>query len=71
MIQLLHDPANGPLPTVLTRHTKPTITDFRNQPAWPAPGCGHCGAHVSDHVWQIVNPNLSEQGGVIDCGVTR
>ncbi len=31
--------------------------------------CGRCNRDLSEHRWQIVDPDEPEQGGVLDCAV--
>ncbi len=31
------------------------------------PRCGRCNRLLHHHLWQLVDPDLAEQGGVMDC----
>lgn len=70
-MKLLHDPANGPLPSGLAQwHV--TEVDFRTRPGGIlGERCPRCGFDLNVHVWQLVDPNEPEQGGVLDCGGDR
>lgn len=69
MIQLRHDPNSGALPAALTAGSlRPTPADFH---AEPGACCPRCGNDLCQHVWQVVDPDMVEQGGVIDCGSVR
>jgi len=71
MIQILHDPANGPLSGVITwRSETPTVVDFLSV---PGQRCGRCNRPLARHVWQLVDTHPADeslvmQRGVVDCG---
>jgi hypothetical protein len=69
VIQLRHDPTNGPAPHI--GDLTPTTVDFRTMPAWPAPGCRRCGNDHRVHVWQVIDHAQTEQGGVVDCATVE
>ncbi|GIM88774.1 hypothetical protein [Paractinoplanes toevensis] len=35
------------------------------------PRCGHCNQLLHVHLWQLHDPDLFEQGGIIDCEVAQ
>jgi hypothetical protein len=67
-IRLLHDPGNGALPAPLARRYRAEHVDFNT--AGPASRCGRCSYDLDVHVWQLIDPDVAEQRGVIDCGTT-
>ena len=63
-LQLIHNPAAGPLPGALRlRYDGNTVKPAASGVFW----CGRCGGDVNDHVWILRDPDDREQGGVIDC----
>lgn len=50
-----------------------TETAFSSQSADEATGprCGRCNVLLHHHLWQFVDPDQAEQGGVMDCEVAR
>jgi hypothetical protein len=61
-IVLHHNPANGRLPGILA------LLHPTSEPL-PCGRCGRCNRDHDVHVWQVVDRDMAEQGGVIDCGV--
>ncbi len=60
-----------PLGALINRHGI-TETHFGYYSSDPltGPRCGRCNNLLHVHLWQLVNPDMPEQGGVINCGGT-
>lgn len=56
-------------PTALiNRHdTIPTVFGYYDADPATGPRCGRCNDLLHVHLWQLVDPDTVEQGGVIDC----
>lgn len=68
-MKLHHDPANGGLPAALVRTYRHDIVEVPFHLDVDS-RCGHCGEDTRVHVWQVVDPDMAEQGGVVNCAVT-
>ncbi len=64
-LQLLHDPVNGTPPRFLAERNNAIEVRFHEVPADGT--CCRCNRALNLHVWQLVDPGLAEQRGVIDC----
>jgi hypothetical protein len=66
-IHVLHDPKRGELPGALAKVYRENIvmTDFDGDTS----RCERCGRDRAGHVWMLIDPDESDQGGVLDCGI--
>jgi len=62
---------SGRIPDVLLRRYQPvnTVFGYRSADHYTGPRCGRCNRLEHDHLWQLVDPDVAEQEGVIDCEV--
>lgn len=58
-IHVRHNAANGPLSAPLARVYAGRILPLTAA----APRCGRCGEEPEDHLWQVVDPDETEQAG--------
>lgn len=33
--------------------------------------CGRCGKDLAVHLWQFIDPDMTDQRGVFDCGIAE
>ncbi len=68
--RLLVDVSRTDGPAVLVWLHGATDFPFLTQPDGPLdPSCGRCNRALNVHLWQFVDDDLTEDGGVIDCEV--